>query len=406
LGRRAEDLKPFWGFDFYLRFAFLIRALSCGGAERQLVLLARGLAALGHYVSVTVFYRGGEFDQDLANSGVKVNILEKRGRWEIFSFLLRTRRILRAEAADVIHGYLGGANLVATFLKPSLKPSKIVWGIRASDLDGNDYDWLHRLSGRVEALFARATDLIISNSEAGMRYIASVGYPSDRIAVIPNGIDLTRFDIDSVGRERSRAAWGLSPSDIAVGRVGRIDPLKDYPGFLRAAAIALREEPRLKFICIGGGKEADLAALQTYANELGLGSRILWTGFVRDMRSAYNGFDIFVSSSKRGEGFPNVLGEAMACGLPCVATDVGDAKKVLANDRFTVRHGDTAALGKAIAEIAREPRDSIAIRRSIAERYSAELLVQRTVACLSALCQPRRSCAASVESVQLAAADR
>jgi glycosyltransferase involved in cell wall biosynthesis len=370
-----------------LRLAFLIRALSCGGAERQLVLLARGLAARGHAVSVSVFYSGGEFDRDLANCGIKVNLLQKRGRWDFLPFLLRTRKVLRAEAADVIHGYMGTSNLLVSLLKFTLKPAKIVWGVRASDLDGSDYDWLHRLNTRVETLLSRTADLIISNSEAGKRHVLRIGYPADRVTVVPNGIDLKEFEINPQARERIRSAWGLTENDIAVGRVGSLDPLKDYPGFLRAAALALEIEPRLKFICVGGGTDAQADAFRHYGVELGLSERVVWTGFVRDMPTIYNGLDLLVSSSKRGEGFPNVLGEARACGLRCVATDVGDVRTVIGPEGsgLVVPHGDKEAMAEAIVQLARLKPNREETRRRIAERYSIELLVERTLAELRAL---------------------
>ena len=125
---------------------FLVRSLDRGGAERQLIVLAKGLASRGHAVSVAVFYGGGVYENELAEAGIRVINLGKTGRWNILLFLNRLMRLLRKERPTVLHSYLGVPNILAAALKPLLPGTRIVWGVRASNVDLSHYDWLLRLA--------------------------------------------------------------------------------------------------------------------------------------------------------------------------------------------------------------------------------------------------------------------
>src|SRR3569623_1069815 len=121
---------------------FLTRSLDRGGAERQLVVLAKGLARRGHAVAVAVFFGGGAYEAELAEDDVRVINLGKQGRWDILPFLNRLVRLLRKERPAVLHSYLGVPNILATIIKPLLPGIRIVWGVRDSHVDLSRYDWL------------------------------------------------------------------------------------------------------------------------------------------------------------------------------------------------------------------------------------------------------------------------
>src|SRR5262245_35946132 len=205
-----------------MKIVFLIRSLTFGGAERQLIVLARGLHARGHDVHVGVFYAGGPLEAELHAAGVPVTVLDKGGRWDLVGFLFRLARFLRKERPQVLHGYLGASNSLGVLMRP-LHGARVVWGIRASDLDGDRYDWLYRLDVFVERLLARFPDLIITNSNAGCDHFVHRGFPKDHTIVIPNGIDAERFRPDERLRAATRARLGVADGDLLVGRVGRLD---------------------------------------------------------------------------------------------------------------------------------------------------------------------------------------
>lgn len=364
-----------------MKIVFLIRTLTYGGAERQLVALATALTSRGHDVSVMVFYGGGPLEADLAKAGVPVIALGKRGRWDMPGFFVRLARALRAERADVIHGYLGGANILALLAKP-IHRSKVVWGVRASDIDMSTYHWISRVDDTVGAWLSRYPDLIIANSHAGKRYIAGRGFPAAKIIVIPNGIDVDRFRPLPAERNRVRAELGLSAEDVLIGRVGRIAPQKDYPTFLRAAAVVSQHLPEARFACVGSGPDAEREALIALARDLGIADRVIWTGARGDMEAVYNALDISVSSSAYGEGTPNVVAEAMACGVPCVVTDAGDCAITVGDAGHVVPPRDPDALAHAIVDVAaaraRGEIDPAAVRARIVQHLSIEQLLHRS----------------------------
>ncbi|HEY7034096.1 MAG TPA: glycosyltransferase [Thermomicrobiales bacterium] len=364
-----------------MKIVLLIRSLTFGGAERQLIALAKGLHARGHDVHVGVFYAGGPLEEDLHAAGVPVTALDKGGRWDMARFLFRLARFLRRERPHVVHGYLGGSNSLAVLMRP-LHGARVVWGIRASDLDGDRYDWFYRLDGFVERWLARFPDLIITNSHAGRDHVVHRGFPKDRTIVIPNGIDAERFRPDAPLRAAARARLGVEDDDLLVGRVGRLDHQKDYPTFLRAAAEVARQRPATCFLCVGTGP-ADLERqLRELGEDLGLGDRLIWAGPRDDMPAIYNALDVMVSSSAYGEGLPNVVAEAMACGVPCAVTDSGDSAWVVGDLGRVVPASNVAALATGTIElldaVANRAVDHAAIRRRIVRELSLERLVDQT----------------------------
>lgn len=349
----------------------------------QVTTLANGLARSGHAVSLIVFYPNGQL-RDRVSPDVRVRSLEKRGRWDVLGFMRRLFRVLDEEQPDVLYAFLPVANLLACLTRlGSIKP-KLAWGVRASDINLAHYDRLSGLTYWLERRFSRRPDLIIANSEAGRRYAVSRGFPdNNRFIVIPNGIDIDHYRPDARLRGAVRAQWGISAVETLVGIVARLDPMKDYQSFLEAAAILARREAKLRFVSVGAGPADYAAALQEQARRLGLEERITWAGPRGDLPAVYNALDLLVSSSAFGEGFSNVLGEAMACGVPCVATDVGDAREILGDNYAVVPPRNPDVLAAAIvALLKRLPTErtslSARVRQRIADNFSVETLVHRT----------------------------
>lgn len=365
-----------------MKILFLTRSLNIGGAERQLVLLARGLHQCGHEVAVAVFYPGGPLEADLKKASVRILPLNKRGRWDVLGFLTRLVRTVLHERPDLLHSYI--SNLMTLSVKPFLPSMRIVWGIRSSYVDYCRYDWLFRICHALECRLAWSADLIIANSQAGYRSHVADGYPKDKIVVIPNGIDTARFFPNPEARERIRAQWGMAGDEALIGLVGRLDPMKDHATFLQAAALLLRERQQVRFVCVGDGASDYRAALQDRAKVLGLSDYIIWIGMQSQVADAYNALDLLVNSSY-GEGFSNVLGEAMACGVPCVATDVGDSGLVIGDAGQLVPPKDPAALKTAMQRVLDRKSSAAEIRRRIVDHFSVNLLVTNTEHVLSTL---------------------
>ena len=369
------------------KIAFLIRSLDYGGAERQLVTLVKALDKKGFEITVLCFYPGGPLEKDLEDSRVKIICLEKRGRWDLFSFLGRLVHSLKEIQPDVLHGYLSESNMVAIFIKPFFPSLRMIWGVRASNVDLTRYDWLSRLLFPLECFLSRFADLIIVNSHAGHAYHLAHGFPANKMLVIPNGIDSERFKPDLEARIKVRSEWGILPETILIGLVGRFDPMKDHPTFLKAAALLCKERQDVCFVCVGSGPENYRQELYQLAEQLDISEKVIWAGTRADMPAVYNALDIASSSSSYGEGFANVIGEAMACGIPCVVTDVGDSAWIVKNTGIIVppQNPEAMAVGWNVLvkqQQYKNPVIKLEIRSRIISEFNCNKLVQNVAGIL------------------------
>lgn len=369
------------------KVVFLIRDLNYGGAQRQLVTLVKALHQEDCFdVTVLHFYSGGPLLKDLIDRGIPTISLEKQERWDVLGFFGRLFGHLKRIQPDVLHGYLGESNIVTTFVKPFFPSTRIIWGIRGSNTPSGRYGWLGSLLSQLEKLLSSFTDLIVVNSHAGKTDYLNEGYPADKMVVICNGIDTERFQLDSAAGAKVRSEWGISENTILIGLVGRLNPMKDHPTFLKAAAILSKEREDVRFVCVGVGEETYAKELYQLTDNLGISEKIIWAGGRSDMPAVFNSFSIACSSSSDGEGFPNVVGEAMACGVPCVVTDVGDSAWIVGDTGIVVTPTNPEALKTAINGLIEKanlddyhPQE---IRQRIVEQFSVRQLVLKTKAAL------------------------
>jgi glycosyltransferase involved in cell wall biosynthesis len=374
-----------------MKVMFLVRDLAIGGSQRQLALLAAGLARRGHDVAVVVLYAGGPLEALLAGSGARLLSLGKAGRWHAVAPLARLRRLLLSERPHLIYAFLPAQTTIAALLLPPHLDTKLVFGLRAAAMELGHYDALNALTYRSEAWLSRRADLIIANARAVRADAIRRGLPPERIAVVPNGIDTETMRPDPATGRALRRAWGLSDDAFVIGCVARLDPMKDHASLLRAAAGFARENPDARFVCVGDGPLR--VELERLANSLALADRVVWVGEIADARAAYNAFDIATLASAFGEGFPNVVGEAMACGIPVAATDVGDVRLVVDAQGEVVPPKDPDALraawGRLRQRLAREPSLRAATRDTIVAKYGLEVMVRRTEDILARLVAER-----------------
>jgi glycosyltransferase involved in cell wall biosynthesis len=374
---------------FPARVVVLFRRLDIGGAERQIVEFAKGASVTSVSLTLVTFYDGGDLlDMATGIDGVRCVSLGKRGRWDVVRFLVRAYLTIRRLRPDVIYGYQGVANELALVIG-RLIGAKVVWGIRASGVDLAQYPRLSQATFRLGAWLSRFVDLIIANSESGARYFASNGYVSDRMVVISNGINTQRFAPDAAAGDALRTEWAVAPQVLLVGIVARLDPVKDHQGFLRAASFVHDRRPDVRFVCIGDGAVAYKAGLKRLSLELGIDDCVLWAGSNLRISAVMNALDVLCSSSI-GEGFPNVVGEAMACGRPCAVTDVGDSARLVADCGIVVPPRSPEALSNALLSLlALEPERrrlmGTRARTRVEEHFSVHRLVTETWSALGAL---------------------
>ncbi len=220
-----------------MRVLLFTRSLDTGGAERQLVLLAKTLHSRGVPVAVMVYYGNGPFRSELDDAGVAVINIGKSGRWDVIRFAFRVVQSIRQFEPDVIYSFMG-ANIIATCLKSFFGGAKVVWGVRSSDMDLSQYDWLSRLFDRFAIGLSRFAAAIICNSERGREHIIRQGYANSAITVIHNGIDLDRFMHTASSRQARLSGWGVPGERVVLGIMARIDAMKDHATLLEAVKSA------------------------------------------------------------------------------------------------------------------------------------------------------------------------
>jgi glycosyltransferase involved in cell wall biosynthesis len=257
------------------------------------------------------------------------------------------------------------------------------------------YGYVDQVQSWVECKLSHFADLIVVNSHAGFDVAARKGFPQHKMVVIPNGIDIDRFHPDLVSRNERRQAWGVADGEHLIGLVGRFDPMKGHDTFIKAAALLSRRRDNIRYICVGDGPEAFKQKLMDQSKELGLGQQMMWAPASNDIGAVYNALDLVTSCSSFGEGFSNVIGEAMACGRPCVVTDVGDARRIVGDTSYVVTSGDPAALALAWQEaldagVAEQAKQGQRARERIIQHFSLERLIEETALVLEAAIEARK----------------
>jgi len=362
---------------------FFVRSMGVGGAERQLCVLCRELLQRGHSVSVLLYYGGEPLEAELRELGVRIVDLKKRHRWRNLGSLLRMIRTVRAEQPDVVYALLPLPNLLALLLRIFGGGCAVACGVRASNAVAAKLGFLARVAVQLERRLVPLADIVIVNSQSGARYLGGeTRIPN--LVVIDNGIDPQRFSFDVSGRRRMRCEWQVPGDAPVVGCVARLDPIKDHVTLLRAMALLRQSLPDARLICIGTQVEPYTSELQNLARQLRIDTAIRWIEQEARLHEAYSGFDTLCLSSI-SEGFSNVLAEAMASGVPCVATDVGDARRILSSCDLLVPAGDPQALAGALVQALAQGRLFSEQRADkIRREFSPAALGERTEAALTA----------------------
>ena len=335
------------------RSLHIISGLWTGGAETVLLrLLSRGLAGPDGAVVVALNSEGPLAEPLRALPNVTVHGLGmSRGALPSPRMLSQLRRLVRSADADVIQGWMYHGNLAATLAaRFSQRRVGVAWNVRQSLYVLAAEQPLTRWVIRASAWASRSPDCIIYNSHVSRGQHAALGFRDTTARVIPNGFDVAASAPASADRIAARELLGLPQDRPIVGLVARVHPMKDHENFLRAAALLSARMPAAYFALIGHGADAGNARLSALISRLGLLQRVALCGEIRNAMRVHCAFDVACSASW-AEAFPNVLGEAMSCGVPCVATDVGDSRWLVGDTGRIVPARDPTALSSALAEM-------------------------------------------------------
>lgn len=337
-----------------MKVLHLVPALQTGGTEVFLAGLLPALQARGVESTLVSLRAGGAVAGRLIEAGVRVQALGVGGYFSSALACARLRALARDHQPEIVHGWLYHGNVAASLARSAVPSAHLLWSIRHSIVGRHQEKAATRLVIRLGAWMSRSVDRVIYNAQNSARQHALAGFAAERTVVIPNGIDCAKFRPDAAARSCNRRAHGFEDEDRLVGIVGRYHPVKGHSLFVQAAAIAAREDPRLRFLMVGRGLGDDNPELGALLARSGVRDKIRLMNEQADVTGILNMLDVYVSASW-GEGFPNVVGEAMACGVPCVVTDVGSSRELVGDTGTTVPPGSEQSLAAAIIELAGRP---------------------------------------------------
>ena len=360
------------GAERSIRIVHLITDLDVGGAEAMLARLVGAMDTRRIDSAVISLGNKGEIGARLERSGTTVSALGLTPGSATPRALWRLARLIRRHRPHIIQTWLYHADFAGT-LASMLTRTPVVWNLRCAELDRRDHPRSLPVLLKLLAFLSKRPAAIVCNSSAGRRAHEGLGYMPRRWELIPNGFDVDAFRPEPEARIELRRELGLSPAMAIAGLLARFHPMKDHDTFLRAAAVVSSRRPDVHFVA-AGRSIAGNTALEETIRQLGIGSRVHLLPERGNAARFLAACDVVVSSSY-GEAFPNVIGEAMACGIPCVATNVGDTADIVGDAGVLVAPRDPAALAAGVLELlaldaASRARLSAAARLRIETRFA------------------------------------
>jgi glycosyltransferase involved in cell wall biosynthesis len=366
----------------------LITSLDTGGAERSLVNLVTTMNRDEFENEVITLLKPGPMAQALVQAGIPVTSMGIGRHRPYPTVLLSLIRHLRANRPAILQTWLYHADFLGTAAALFAKPEHLVWNVRSSEIDHPGIRRSTRYLARLLAILSARPDAIVVNSQEGQRYHERIGYHPKQWVNIANGVDLERFRPRPEEQAMLRTRLGVPADAAVIGLVARNHPMKDIDTFFRAASRFQQDHKNVKFVLCGDGLGPDNSTLKL-VRDLDLDGSIVLLGPRSDIELIYPAFDVLTLCSIYGEGFPNVLCEAMACDVPCVATDVGDSADIVGDCGLIVPKRDHEALAHAWQALLEKPSQlgTGSARSQVAARYSLQQMCAQYEAIYRSLAQ-------------------
>ena len=321
-----------------------------------------------HVISLTLL---GEVGPRIQALGIPVEALGMLPGWlpNPITFARLVQR-LKALKPDIVHTWMYHADLVGGLAARLAGVPAIAWNIRHSNLSRDQTKWSTRAVAHLCAKASRwIPDRIVCNSKTARDIHIGIGYDPKHFIILPNGFDLSRFYPDPLSRHAVRTELGIPAHAPLIGLIARFDPQKNHQGFFEAAGQLHQQQPEVHFLLAGMGIDQKNPAIRAWLQCNGIAAVTHLLGLRQDIPRLTAALDI-ASSSSYGEAFPNVIGEAMACGVPCVVTDVGDSAYIVGDTGRVVAPGDMTGLAVAWAQLLAMPESE---RRALGQRARARV---------------------------------
>ena len=332
----------------------VITGLDTGGAEAMLVRLVVAAELRGSVKNVVVsLLDGGSHANKLREAGIEVHSLGLDRLSRFPGAFTKLVRLMRQVRPDLLMTWLYHADLVGTLaaMVSGIGMKRVIWNLRCSNIDFARHAWTTRCAVKILSWLSPLPRLVSVNSKAGRRAHEALGYRPRGWVLLPNGLDLDEYRPDGRDRVLVRSELGLDATTFAVGVIARADPQKDHATLLEAAKLVSARCPHIRFVLVGRNTDR----LPPLDRVMALGER-------HDIPRLLRGLDAVVLSSAYGEGTPNVLAEAMATGVPCVTTDVGDAAVLVEDSGLIISPRNPDELAGAIETLVVEAEQARSLR--------------------------------------------
>ena len=362
-----------------MKILHLITALDTGGSELMLYKVLSGLERTKFSCFVVSLVAPGIVGDKIRDLNIPVYHLGlSRGSFSPGAFVSLSKMLVKTKP-DIIQTWLYHSDLLGLLAAKTTGIGKVVWNVRSSHRKPLHYKRLTAITLKLCAKLSRYPDAVIINSNHGKKYHTHIGYHPKRFEVIPNGFDLDRFKPDDLARKKIRNELGFNDDSFCVGMLARFDPMKDHQTFFQSVKYIYKKDLKIEFVLCGDGIVIDNPQLRGWINEFDINASVHLLGLRNDIPEIIAAMDV-VALSSVSEGFPNVIGEAMACSVPCVVTDVGDCSSIVDGTGKVVPPKNPEALAEAILQISllsNEERNKLGkkARERIRTHYSLDKVV-------------------------------
>ena len=356
-----------------ITIAHIITDLDMGGAEKMLSSLVLEMNPARFFNVVISLKDLGYWGPILQQRGILVYALNMRPSVTSIFKLFTLWNILRSLRPDYIQGWMYHANIIASLIGKAAGVTNIFWNIRCSLMDLSKYNIGTTLMFKSGAWLSKMPKLIINNSQASINQHMRAGYKSDKWLYIPNGFDTIKYQPNAKIYQQFRAQHNLPARAIIIAMIARYDPMKDHATFLQAANILASTHPDVYFVFAGNNVNSKNLGLQESISNKALRQRIILLNQINNVQDILPAVDYLTQTSIYGEGFPNILGEAMACGVECFSTDVGDALQLIGDFGYPIPKQDPTAIAAAWSKVIAQDPETKQQRRDAARARIIEM---------------------------------
>ena len=330
------------------RIVHVIIGLNVGGAELMLKRLVMHSSYKNKFEHIVVSLTDiGVIGPELRSQGIEVYSLGMKTALSIPDILFKLRRLIKKTKPDIIHTWMYHSDFLGGLVAKSLGVKKIIWGIRNSEVDSDSGLIKKAIRQSCAKLSFSIPTSIVCVAHKAKEIHVNIGYDKSKMQVIPNGFDLDRFYSDENKRKALRSSLRVKDEELVIGNIGRFAPAKNHINFIKACISLLQKGYKFKVLLAGRDVDLNNPEISKLFKNNELSKYFLFLGEIDDTASFYNAIDAFCLCSYT-EGFPNVLGEAMATEKVCLATDAGDAWVVLSNNGFRIDSTSSADIAIAI----------------------------------------------------------